>query len=191
MKFLLIGAGGHGKVVADAVNSHGNTISCYVDPKPSPWLNSFRFPNDRAAMDAEKERPPIAMGLGGIKPKDLTWRLDLYELYKRAGFKAPPVIHSHSWVSPTARLDDGVVVLAGAIVQPGAAVGACCIINTGAIVEHDCVIDDGCHVAPGAVVLGGCSIGRCCLIGAGAVLLPGSFLPNDKLVPSLTRWPPS
>jgi UDP-3-O-[3-hydroxymyristoyl] glucosamine N-acyltransferase len=69
----------------------------------------------------------------------------------------------------------------------GAVLGEGVIVNTRAVVEHDCEIGAGTHVAPGAIVLGGCRIGSCAMIGAGAVVLPGAAVADEELVPALTR----
>lgn len=78
------------------------------------------------------------------------------------------VIHDRAWVSPTAQLGPGTVILAGAIVNSGARVGPHAIINTAAVVEHDVTVGAFTHVCPGAVVGGGATLGDDCTIALGA-----------------------
>ncbi|MDH3920590.1 MAG: carbonic anhydrase [Rhodospirillales bacterium] len=184
---LLIAAGGHAKVVAEALP---DPVAAYVDRREADWLDAEWIASDEAALaDAGLRALPLALGIAGTRPDRLEGRLKLLEDYLAAGFQAPPVIHPAAVISPSARIEAGAVVLAGTVVQPHATVGRGCIVNTRAIVEHDCAIGAGSHLAPGAIVLGNCKVGRTCMIGAGAVVLPGSDLPDGTLVKAATRYP--
>ncbi|MEE9209882.1 MAG: hypothetical protein V3U23_05465 [Kiloniellales bacterium] len=186
MDVVLIGAGGHAKAVVEAILGRGDRLTAYVDPRPAPWLDARHFEQDCDAL-AELSGAVFAIGLGGVEPADLKRRLALYEQYRAAGFAAPAVVHPAAHVSPSAELEDGAIVLAAAVVQPGASVGTAAIVNTGASVEHDSEIGPGSHVAPGAILLGECRIGRCSMIGAGALVLPETHVPDETLVPALSR----
>lgn len=181
---LLIGAGSHAKAVAEAVVARIGDIAAYVDPQPSVWLKTTRL-----AADAEviSNGIPVVIGMGGVTVAQLKARLNLLDYYLSRDHAAPVVIHSTAIVSPSARIEPGAVILAGAVIQPGAVIGRGAIVNTRAVVEHDSTAGEGSHIAPGAIVLGGCNIGRCTLIGAGAVVLPGATVPDEVLVPALTR----
>ena len=185
MACLLIGAGGHAKAVAEAAEAVLGDIIAYVDPRPADWLSAAHVSTD---SDIKVNGIPVAIGLGGVTTAQLAKRLALLESYLGRGHCAPAIVHPRAHVSVTARLELGVIVLAGAIVQPSAVVGRGAIINTRAVVEHDSAIGEGAHVAPGAVVLGGCRVGRCAMIGAGAILLPGSIVAEEALVPAMTRY---
>ncbi len=173
---LLVAAGGHGRVVAEALPG---PVVAYVDRHEAGWLDAERVASDDAALACGKLRGlALAPGLGGTRPEQLHARLEVLERYVAAGFAAPAVVHPAAWVSPSAELAPGVVVLAKAVVQATARLGRGVIVNSGAIVEHDCTLGAGCHVAPGATVLGDCELGEACMIGAGAVVLAGSRLPE-------------
>ena len=92
------------------------------------------------------------------------------------------LIHPTAWVSPTARLGEGSVIMAGAIVQAGAVIGAHCIINTGASVDHHCIIEDFVHIAPGARLCGAVRVGEGTLVGVGVGIAPGAVIPAWSLV---------
>ncbi len=172
----------------EAIRGTGGAIVAYVDPREASWLSAKRIGEQglTAAMEAGAK---LVMGIGGVEPGGLAKRLDLVDSYRSKGMSFATTIHPAAHVSPTAMLEEGAIVLAGAVVQPEAAIGRGAIINTRAIVEHDSTIGAGSHVAPGAIVLGGCRVGSCCMIGAGAVILPGTTIADNSLVPAGARYP--
>ena len=188
MNVLLVGAGGHAKAVYEAVVAAGDSVTAYADERPAGWLATHRCLDDRAA-DREEPDTAVVLGIGGVTPESLRARLVVLDRYVRKGRAAPAVTHRAASVSPTAALGPGVTVLAGAVVQPSAEIGRGAIVNTRAVVEHDSTVGAGSHVAPGAMVLGECVIGECVMVGAGAVVLPGSSVPDDTLIPALSRYP--
>jgi sugar O-acyltransferase (sialic acid O-acetyltransferase NeuD family) len=180
----LVGAGGHAKAVVEAIQAGPYDLAGYADPREAPWLTVARLLD----ADISARRLAVALGVGGLVPAQLRRRLALLDGYLAAGLEAPPVIHPHAVVSPTARIGAGATVLAGAIVQPGAVIGRGAIVNTGAVVEHDSSIGDGAHLAPRAVVLADCAIGGCSMVGAGAVVLRGLVVPPNTLVRAVTLY---
>lgn len=188
MNVLLAGAGGHAKAVYEAVVAAGDTVSAYADPRPAGWLAAHHYPDDRAA-DHEDPDTAVVIGIGGVTPKNLRARLRVLDRYLGKGRPAPTVMDRTASVSTTATLGSGVVVLAGAVVQPTVDVGRGVIVNTLAVIVHGSVVGAGSHVAPGAVVLADCMIGECVMIGSGAVVLPSSAVPDDTLIPALSRYP--
>lgn len=185
-QLCLIGAGGHGKVVADAARLNDHVIVAYADRQAADWLDVRRLDDDAiAGLPADVA---LAIGLGGMKPDTLARRLDL--VARLRGVRAmPPIIHPGAIIASGSMVADGAVILAGACINPAARIGFAAIINTGALVEHDVVVDKGAHIAPGAIILGGARIGQAAMVGAGAVVLPGAEVPAGYLVKALTRWP--
>lgn len=182
--FVLLGAGGHAKSLVESIRAAGGSISVYVDPVPSRWLDA-RHETDEQAVTPEDGN--VIVGLGGLSPTKLSARLALLDRFLARDFAATPIIHPAAHVSPSAELSPGVAILGGAVVQPNTKIGRGAIINTGAIIEHDSTIGAGTHIAPGAIVLGDCRIGDCCFIGAGAVMLQSSSTSGQVFVPALTR----
>ncbi|MBM3553955.1 MAG: hypothetical protein FJX47_00195 [Alphaproteobacteria bacterium] len=183
---VLVGAGGHGKVVADALAAMGRRIAGYVDRREVEWPKVRRVATTEGELDPRSHE--IVIGLGGVTPDALARRLVVVEALLRRGFSVPVVAHPAAWVSPSARLEAGTVVLAGAMVQAAAVIGHGVIVNTRAVVEHDAVLGDGAQVAPGAIVLGGATVGRASMIGAGAVVLQQASVPAATLVRAVTLW---
>jgi UDP-perosamine 4-acetyltransferase len=186
VNIVLVGAGGHAKALVEAVVARGDRIARYVDKVPAEWLDAPRNGSDDAPGPADGM---LLLGIGGSTPDGLEQRLALFDRYLARGFRSEPLVHSAAWVSASARLEPGSVVLAGAVVQPNVTIGRAAIVNSGAIVEHDSTVREGSHIAPGAIVLGACTVGRCCMIGAGAVLLPGAKVSDRSLVAAGTRSP--
>lgn len=185
---MLVGAGGHAKAIAETIFDNGGVLDRYVDPKAASWLTATHIECDNEVSE-DQDDIRLAIGLGGVTPEGLVRRLEIFDQYRKHGFKAPPVIHGDAIVSDSARCEPGTIILAGAVVQPGATLGRAAIINTRAVVEHDSLIDAGAHIGPGGIVLGGVTIGACAMIGAGAVILPGTNVPPEFLVPAGSVFP--
>lgn len=180
--FLLVGAGGHGRTIADMIE-----ISAYVDANRAEWLDRERIANDDEAR--ARNGLSLALGVGCVSPETCRKRRLIGEEYSLAGFPAPALIHSAAIVSPAAKIGDGSQVLPRAVVQPYATVGRFCLINSGAIIDHDCTIGDGTHIATGAILGGGVKVGKDCMIGMGAIVLPYSEIADGTLVKAATRYP--
>lgn len=178
---LVFGAGGHGKVVADAARAAGFTLLGFVDDAPARagstiWgLPILTWAQVRAE---ERWRPAaFAVGIG-----DNGARQTVQERLEDAGREVAVVVHPRATLSPTARLAAGTVVMAGAVVNPDAVVGRGCIVNTGAIVEHDCELEAFVHLSPNVALGGTVWIGERTHLGLGAVALPGVRIGTDVKV---------
>ncbi|MCR9220163.1 MAG: acetyltransferase [Alphaproteobacteria bacterium] len=193
--FLLVGAGGHAQGVADAVRAAGGRVAAFADPHAAHWLAdggdapAHHRDDEAARAAAVRDALALALGLGGTDGEALARRLALLDAYLDAGIAAPPVVHPTAVVARSALMDEGVTVLARAVLQPFAHAHRGVLINTGAIVEHGARLGAGAHIGPGAIVLGGAEVGRAAMIGAGAVILPGARAPDGALVKALTRFP--
>jgi len=166
---ILIGSGGHAKVVAEIAML-------------SKRFSSIRILDSDLRRDGEKVlgiavetpldpgRAPFAfhIAIGDAHARARLWQ----ELVSRGGTPAT-LVHPDASVSAHAEIGAGSAVAAKAIVAPSASIGCGCIINHGAVVDHDCTVGDFAHVAPNTTLGGGARIGRMSLIGAGAIILPG------------------
>jgi UDP-perosamine 4-acetyltransferase len=125
------------------------------------------------------------MGLGiGMTKKDPTASLIRRVEIARSFdvFRFPALIHHDVTVAVNATIRDGSQVMARVVLNSMAEIRAWAIINTGAIVEHDCVVGEGSHVAPGAMLCGDVRVGDYALVGAGAVVLPGIVVGDGSVV---------
>ncbi|HDH53435.1 MAG TPA: acetyltransferase [Nitrospirae bacterium] len=185
-KIILLGGGGHSKVLAELIRLSGEyEIMGILDSE----LEAGAAVNGIAVLGNDDLLP--GLNANGIKNaciavgsvKNNRKREKLYELAGSSGFYVPYLIHPRAVVSQTdTDISEGVQIMAGAIVQAGSIIGENTIINTGAIVEHDCAIGKNVHICPGAVVCGGSTIGDNSFIGAGATVIQGIEIGKDTVV---------
>jgi len=179
-KLVVIGAGGHAKVVIDVARAAGWLPVAALDPVgPGHFCSDVPVigSDDMAAsVFADGLRfALIALGSNRV-------RLRIGEQLRQIGFVCPPIIHPQTVISPYAQIADGTVVMPQAVINSHARVGKFAIINTGAIVEHDCIVGDGAHIAPRSVLGGTVSIGREVLFGIGSAARPGSTVADGATV---------
>lgn len=171
----MIGGGGHGRVVIDALLRSGATVSGVIDPDRGVAARLLATVRWLGGDDALASYPPsryrLANGVGGVGEPQ---RRRAFEAFRQAGYAFAQVQHPAAVIaSSSAVLGEGCQIMAGAVIQPGARIGADAIINTRASIDHDCVVGDHSHVAPGAVLCGGVIVGDDTHIGAGAVVIQG------------------
>ena len=187
-RMLVLGAGGHGKVVGDLVRACGHELVGYVD-----------LYAERVGEVAEPGGAKVVMAqdvlLEGLAEGDgLPFEADglviavgdnqnRYNLCERIGAEhLRTLVHPSAVVSPSAEIGAGSVVFPTAVINPDVTIGHGAIINTGAVIEHDCLLGDGVHVSPQAVVSGVCEIGDRTWIGAGASIIHEIVIGSDVTV---------
>ncbi len=169
MKTFIFGAGGHGKVVLDILLEQGVRVDGFVDATPRfpdvcgvPVLKESDISGDSEfqlviAVGANHTRRDIALHIQATFPK----------------VKFINAIHPSASISKLSILGVGNVFGAGAIVTPGTVIGSHIVLNTGAQVDHDCILADFTSVAPGAVLGGGVKVGIGSYVGIGATIKHG------------------
>jgi len=181
MKLLIAGAGGHGRVVAEAaLESRAYAEIVFIDDRYPGLVLEEGWPvvgTLEALPELVETYPAFAAAFG-----DAALRLTMLDRAIELGYDCPPIIHPGATVSRRATLGRGSVIVAGAIINIGATLGAGCIVNTGATVDHDCRLADGVHVCPGAHLAGGVEIGRRTWFGIGAVAKEGIRIGEDAFV---------
>jgi UDP-perosamine 4-acetyltransferase len=180
---VIIGGGGHGKVLIDALLILGADIRGVADPSLRPEDSPFGVPvlgNDDAVLALAPNDILLVNGVGSIR--STAARDGIYQRFTSRGFHFASIIHPSATISPRAVLEAGCQVMAGAIVQCGARIGANCIVNTRASIDHDCVVGRSVHIAPGAVLCGNVTIGERSHIGSGAVIIQGIEIAPGTLV---------
>lgn len=168
---VLVGGGGHAKVVIDAVKySSKYTICGIVDsklPQGRSILGIKVLGGDDTLRGLFKKGVKSAfIGIGSIG--DCGLRKKIYGDLKRIGFRLPFIAHQKAVIAEDAEVGDGAFVAAGAVISTGAKIGKNAIVNTSSSVDHDCVIGDFVHIAPGAALSGGVKVGAETHIGTGA-----------------------
>lgn len=185
LPIIIVGAGGHAAVVADALLASGETVLGFTDSDPVkhggtlcglPVLGA----DDDVLRGRDVDHLLLANGIGGVRTDGV--RRKVQRRLEALGWRFASVRHPRSVVSAHATLAPGTQVLAGAIVQAGAGLGEGCIANTAAVIEHDTLLGEFVHVAPGAVVCGEVRIGEHSHVGAGAIVRQSLSLGPRTLV---------
>ena len=185
MRVVLIGAGGHARVVLDAARSQGLDVAAAIDmdvSKQGHQIDGVPIVGDERELPALRSTGISAaiLGVGSIDvgPR----RAELFARIAQAGFQLPVVRHASSVVAPTASIGDGTVVFANVVVNPGTRIGRNVILNTAALVDHDCLVGDHVHISPGARLAGGVRIGEGSHIGIGATVIQGLRIGERVLI---------
>jgi sugar O-acyltransferase (sialic acid O-acetyltransferase NeuD family) len=175
-KFILWGATGQAKVVADIIDSHGGSVTKIFDNRHvvSPlenieigyglndfdaWLKTVQFPQNYSAIAT----------IGGSYGFD---RFEFYEMFCAKELVVPSISHKTAVISKSAIIGQNVQILALAFVGVEAIVGDASIINTRASVDHESKLGRGVHIAPNATLCGCVEVGDFSMIGASSVVLP-------------------
>lgn len=180
---VLLGAGGHARVLAEALRLSGETLDGYLAPEAAevpfaPVLAHLGGDDALCGLDPAQVRLVCAIGSVG----DAERRIAAWDRGREGGFDFADACHPSAILSDGAETGAGLQLLAGAVVQTGARLGMNVIVNTRAIVEHDAVVDDHAHIAPGACLSGGVRVGAGAHVGAGAVVLQGRRIGAGAIV---------
>lgn len=175
---LILGAGGHGRVVADAAllsDAWDRVLASDEDPAR---CRDALLPGVEAILfdEARELAGPVHVAVGDGADRERLSRPFMARL--------ATVTHTRATVSRHARVGAGSFLAAASIVAPGATVGMGAIVNHGAIVDHDCTVGDFTHIAPQAALGGGVRIGARVLLGSGAHVLPGLSVCDGALIGS-------
>jgi sugar O-acyltransferase (sialic acid O-acetyltransferase NeuD family) len=109
------------------------------------------------------------LGIGHLS--DCARRVELYQQMTALGYRFPKIVSPHAIVNEAVEIGDGTVVMDGVVVNSGARIGKCCILNTRSAVDHDCELGDFVHLAPGGMLSGGVNVGSYTFIGAHATVI--------------------
>ena len=164
MKNYIYGAGGHGKVVWDAMQKSNLKCEGFIDDQVlKEWMDlpvfASSFLNDIKSIE-------LHIAIGNCKIRE-----EIVKIFKSLKFIS--IYHPNAIISSRAKIEAGTFLAAGSIIGPDAKVGKHSIINHHAVIDHDCSVGDFCHIAPHVSLGGGVKVGQGVLIGAGAIVLPG------------------
>ncbi len=175
-RVVILGAGGHGKVIADCITQSGDTVCGFFDDDESIGDTFAGFPVYHKISEydsVECDSYVIAIGNANTRKRVAE---------SMPGVKWYTCIHPSAVIADDVTIGEGTVVLAGAVINPGASIGKHCIINTSSIVEHDNVLEDYVHVSVGATLTGTVHVGAKTWIGAGAVVINNKNICGDCMI---------
>lgn len=184
MRVIVIGAGGHAKVLIDTLQRLGRTIVGLTDRdsrlQGTRVLGVEIIGDDSAIEDFHRDDVELVNGVGSIGiPRD---RRRIYEELAGQGYHFPAVVHPCAILGADVDLGSGAQIMAGAVVQPGAQIGENAIVNTKASVDHDCRISAHVHVAPGATLSGNVIVGAESMLGVGCAVRQGTAIGKRVVV---------
>lgn len=186
MEIIIIGSGGHAKVVKTLVELIGYKVVAVCDPddknKNLPIWNGIKFYKKESDLSIyDKDKVFAANGIGHM-PHKLFSRKNAYNLLHEMGYVFPKLIHPKAWVSKYTNIEEGVQIMAGAIIQTGTKIGKNTIINTSASIDHDCNIGKNVHLAPGAVLCGDVNVGDNTFIGSGSNIIQSITVEKESFI---------
>lgn len=171
-KIVIIGASGHGKVIADIALKNGYEKIVFLDDNDS-ITECAGFPVIGKSCDAKNLDGDKIVAIGNAK---------IRERIKKNLDNVVTLIHPKAVISRRVEIGKGSVVMAGAVINSDVIIGDGCIINTGGSVDHDCVIGDYAHVSIGSRVAGTVRIGERTWIGAGAIISNNINICEDCII---------
>ena len=161
-RLAIIGAGGHGKVLADIAMKSGYTDIVFLDDNDN-IRECGGYPVIGKCVEAEKIDADLFIGIGNA-----IIRKRIFELFRHRNIVT--LIHPNAVIAPDVIIGAGTAVMAGAVINPGAVIGMGCIINTCSSVDHDCNVGDFVHISVGSHLCGTVTVDDETWIGAGATV---------------------
>lgn len=173
MKNYIYGAGGHAKVVWDAMKKSNLVCEGFIDDNLiGQWID---LPIFTSSFLNDINDIKIHIAIGNCKTRE-----EIAKLFQNSKFIS--IYHPDAIISSRAEIKSGTFLAAGSVLAPDAKVGKHSIVNHHAVIDHDCTVGDFCHIAPHASLGGGVKVGQGVLIGAGAIVLPGIKIANYATV---------
>lgn len=184
-KIILIGGGGHCRVIIDAIKRFGEFdiygITDMSLPKGTTILGVKVIGTDDLLPELfNKGIRSVFIAVGSIG--DCSIRKEIYNNLKNIGFRLPVIIHPNAVIAEGVTFGEGTFIAAGVVINPDVKIGKNVIVNTSSSIDHDCQIGDFVHITPGVTLSGGVKIGSQTHIGIGAKIIQGINIGSNCMV---------
>ena len=183
-EIILLGAGGHCKSCIEVILGISQySILGIIDKDGSSTkhiLGHNVIGTDKDLESLINRCSSVLVTVGQIKSPEI--RISLFERAKTLGFNFPVIRSQHSYISNSAQIGEGTILLHHALINTSVNIDANCIINTKALIEHDARIGSHCHVSTGAIINGGVIVEDRCFIGSGAIVHEGITVGADSII---------
>lgn len=177
-KLIIIGASGHGKVVADIAKKNGYEEIKFLDDDRSKKQNGiYEVIGTSEDIDKYLNEYDFFVGIGNNKV-----RKRISKLLTANNIMQPILIHPSAVIDKTVVIEEGTVVMANVVINADAKIGKQCIINTASTVDHDCVIGNFSHISPGVNIAGTVCIGNTCWIGIGSSIINNISICDECII---------
>ena len=185
-KLLIIGAGGHSKVLLETAIStnlydeYAFLDDCYRDEGEDLFVLGWPILGNTNCILRKliKNKFNNAIVAIGNNKK----RLEYIDELEKNNFKIPSLIHASAIISPSSKVNKGSVIFSNSVIQAGVTIGVGVIINTSSSIDHDCIINDGAHICPGVNLAGGVNVGRLSMVGIGASVIQNIKIGEEVII---------
>lgn len=181
---IVLGGGGHAKVLIDTLLMQSVKILGITDSNADKWsctlLGIPVLGTDEVVFQYSFDKVLLVNGLGSIKTNNR--RKELFERFKKHGYSFASVIHPSAIISRNTTFGEGVQILAGAIVQTGSVIKENTIVNTKVSIDHDCSIGAHVHLAPGVTLSGGVKVKESVHMGTGSLAIQGITIGENSII---------
>jgi sugar O-acyltransferase (sialic acid O-acetyltransferase NeuD family) len=183
-EIILLGAGGHCKSCIEVISGVSKYSILGIIDKDGASTKHI-LGHDVIGTDKDLESilnrcSSVLVTVGQIKSPEI--RISLFEKAKTLGFNFPVIRSHHSYISKSAQIGEGTILLHHSLINSSVKVGVNCIINTTALIEHDARIGSHCHVSTGAIINGGVIVEDRCFIGSGSIIHEGVTIGADSII---------
>lgn len=180
-KLIIIGGGGHARVLSDILEETGFCDVIGFTDVMSREVPGVEYIGDDGEVEKHAtDKVRLVNGIGSVRRPQ--HRQEVYEKFKSLGYRFFSVIHPRADLSSRISLGEGVQILRGVVINAGTTIEENVIINTSTSVDHDCVIGAHSHIAPGVILCGEVKIGRGCHIGTGVKIIQGIAIGDNVLI---------
>lgn len=180
---VIVGAGGHARVLLDVLASRGVTPIGVLDPRnePGTFVSGIPVLGDDSWLDSRVgDDLRVIVGIGSTG--SVSARAGAFDSLRAQGFTVVGCVHASTVIGSNCRIDPTAQVLPGCVINHSATIGANTVLYSRSTVEHDCIVDDHAYLSPGVTLCGGAHVGPRSFIGAGATILQGVRIGAGALV---------
>ena len=185
-KLLIIGAGGHSKVLLETAIStnlydeYAFLDDCYKDEGKDLFVSEWPIlGNTKSILNKSiKNKFNNAIVAIGNNKK----RLEFLYTLEKYNFKIPSLIHSSAIISPSSKVNKGSVIFSNSVIQSEVRIGVGVIINTSSSIDHECIINDGSHICPGVNLAGRVNVGRLSMVGIGSSVIQDIKIGEEVII---------
>lgn len=172
---IIIGAGGHGKVIADIIEKNGDKVCGFLDDgAKSKEIFGYQVLGKTEDINKFSDKEfIIAIGNNAVRKKIAT---------ENTGLKFYTAIHPSAVISRGVEIGIGTCVMAGSVINADTRIGKHAIINSGSVVEHDNILEDFVHLSPGAILCGTVRVGECTHVGGGVTVKNNVSITNNTVI---------
>jgi UDP-perosamine 4-acetyltransferase len=179
---IIIGTGGHARILVDGLLLLKRNIIGFTDPKQNfdNWLGIPVLGDDKIILTYDPSEIELINGVGALPFNNN--RKDIYSKFKSLGYTFSSFIHPSAQMATDIKIGEGCQILANSFIQIGAQLKENVIVNTGAQIDHDCLISSHCHIAPRSILCGGVKLAQGVHIGSSATIIQEIDVGADSII---------